>query len=1010
MMMADARRPTHDKKWIIMSSLSSILSTSLSAAYNDYWRTVPNRSSSQNRRDQRSLFLKRNLSGAAAHSPVEKLTLEDETLQQPSTLCGCSDSPTSNSTPGQFRRRMGTSSMKWPQQQQQQQRKTFSPLPLTRSQNQVQLPQRRRNSSSTTLPSEGLSFAWTSTIGSTRKLGLYAQRFLISLVLLRFATYVFWIHTSLVVPDATSSYVASSKRVLVDIPSTLQHYARPRELHQSDLQLALKQDEKREIIQRDQPFPRSTLDTSSLPLYHARIEARRQRTRPRMNLAVAPNTPVMNSWNMTSSSTLEYETMDSLLVASSAEYSPNDRHHDWSHLCQEAALNKNARIILTGIFSHPPAMALALFLAKHCHVEYIMGIDNLFPNRRKERMRYMADYRLLQQRIKQFQLVVPNFALTPGGKSTYLVGFKATHVVHMETALPRRWWLNMEESKQRLFTLQQSLVSLQEILELATSQTASKSLRVIHVTSNDMSWSNRLSPILSTSYYACKAPISFTHLKLPGVVVGPFVPSYQEQFQQPLDASTMAKTPVVFVEDALAAILQALRPSKSIRIMQAAATSEGQRITEEKLMSLQHWLQQAQAYKEGSLNDTRLAQTVAWTMDNETPYRKDKVSFKGADYRDTFGSPTSQWPCSSSCGSSARTCLPSVFDDIQHISQEATQGCEYVVYLNLIYKELNEIVEPKFVQDTLCRVAFVSGKSKLIKGILKEPAFASAGESHNERLAKLNGKIKRKGWKLVWLPYDDETSLSDSDNALLRIDPSRMFAPTVLKAMYAEDFKFAIPGDEMLLRILRQLERRALPKRSIKELRAGTSVSRFVPVPAEKRRSSVIFASEPLGSVLPESISDFVKIAGPRYHFPAKQLQFYTMASHYVQTNIMRPDDEIRSTIYFQFPFQWVSMNLITHDLTMEESRQFRCSWYDEYLFWGGNRNAEELSLAFVLGRKRIEGEIGQSTEEDTSWLPLWEKSDPNIVEENAPEPKRVVGDKGAEVFIRILKNKPRQD
>ena len=74
-----------------------------------------------------------------------------------------------------------------------------------------------------------------------------------------------------------------------------------------------------------------------------------------------------------------------------------------------------------------------------------------------------------------------------------------------------------------------------------------------------------------------------------------------------------------------------------------------------------------------------------------------------------------------------------------------------------------------------------------------------------------------------------------------------------------------------------------------------------------------------------------------------------------------------------------------------------RCSWLDEYLFWGSNRAAEELSLAYLLGKYRIEGLLGSALEnEDDSWNPMLQSSTPD-------EETRLVRGK-AELFVRVMK------
>jgi len=94
-------------------------------------------------------------------------------------------------------------------------------------------------------------------------------------------------------------------------------------------------------------------------------------------------------------------------------------------------------------------------------------------------------------------------------------------------------------------------------------------------------------------------------------------------------------------------------------------------------------------------------------------------------------------------------------------------------------------------------------------------------------------------------------------------------------------------------------------------------------------------------------------------------------------------------------------MGLLAHDFRMEESRRLRCSWYDEYLYWGSNRNAEELSLAYVIGKMRIEGRIAPPLEDDPSWSPF-------LANKDAYNPERQLDERSGEIFLRIMLRRPK--
>jgi hypothetical protein len=72
-----------------------------------------------------------------------------------------------------------------------------------------------------------------------------------------------------------------------------------------------------------------------------------------------------------------------------------------------------------------------------------------------------------------------------------------------------------------------------------------------------------------------------------------------------------------------------------------------------------------------------------------------------------------------------------------------------------------------------------------------------------------------------------------------------------------------------------------------------------------------------------------------------------------------RPEYEIQDPVYYyeSFPYQWLSLSLLVHDLQMEHARSLRCDWYNGNSFWkeeDGSRtdsilNTVDLSLAYVI-------------------------------------------------------------
>jgi hypothetical protein len=366
------------------------------------------------------------------------------------------------------------------------------------------------------------------------------------------------------------------------------------------------------------------------------------------------------------------------------------------------------------------------------------------------------------------------------------------------------------------------------------------------------------------------------------------------------------------------------------------------------------------------------------------------------------------FPCSSSCrsnpgASTGKSCLPSVWEALRPISRKATAGCTYVVYMVILDKDLDEMPEPNSGSDkSMCRVAIVDASSKLVKEQVKSKMTLSPDRSTPE---SWNGNIETNNWTLLWLNTTKELSLGDE--ALLKIDPSRMFADSVKRVLYAEYFDYVKPSDMVLARVIHNVDRRGLPRRRTVEVRHGVSgIRRFVYLEPEPSKRSILFASEPI--VMPKNLNDFVRKVGGAYHFPASQLRFYDQLAHLVQVNDMRPESEIRSTVYSEFPIEWVSTSALIHDLVSLPAQDLRCRWYDEYLYWGGNRNAEEFSLSMILATMRIGGLMGlpvsatvDQPDLDVSWYPVLDASD------GSRQTVRV-SDERQEVFVRVMRHRRR--
>lgn len=664
---------------------------------------------------------------------------------------------------------------------------------------------------------------------------------------------------------------------------------------------------------------------------------------------------------------------------------PVGTDQDWPVLCRQANLTSASRVLLTGgALTQPMAVGLALLLHQQCGVETITGADVLFPNRRRLRLAAAQGYRLLLRSMAEFTLRVPWFGLRrKDGSRQWINDVRSTHIVHFNVRDKQvAWETNMLADQERLYSLQHDLQTWYDVLESVSRRKQrhpnEATPRILHVSLVEPPavHASRISPILSSVHEAMNNMI-VTHLQLAAPVVGPYIDNDDD------DKSTN----VMHVQEALAAVLTALGPSLAPWL----------RVEPRWLVSRAEWQQALMSSSnDTTLTSRRAVETRIWQQYGSPPSLSTPSPLaiaKPPDYLITFGAYEPRYPCPSTC-SSLLPCLPSVWDGIAATSRSVTASCDYVVYGVFLTEDLDQLVLPRgYPAAQLCRVAFVSGKSVLVRDELADKLVD--GQTLSEALQLWNGKIQSNQWTLIWLPSDDESTLSDADLALLRIDPRGMFADSVQKALYVETQELAVPADSALLRVLSQIDRPALGERSRREQRSGTEVARWVKLPPERARQSIFFAGEPAPAYQPKNAAAFVQLAGPDFYFPSRQVAFYDQVAHLVQTNDMRPEDETRSTIYFSFPYQWISMAILVHDFQHDASRQFRCSWYHEYLYWGGNRNAEELTFAFVMAKHRIQGKMGPFIEDEDSWQPL-------LLDDETRRPNG----QGGDLFVRLMRKR----
>jgi hypothetical protein len=636
----------------------------------------------------------------------------------------------------------------------------------------------------------------------------------------------------------------------------------------------------------------------------------------------------------------------------------NQETTDWKSLCKEANMNSGSRILIVNMLSHPTGASVARLIARQCRVAQLVGADPLLPNLRRSRMELLTLQKDLMRVIPQMLTVVtiPGMGLHEKNRLqplAWLEKARPTHVLVLDPAeLPV-----LVESLGGLPAFQ--LYALQELRQIwrdLTSTAQKLPVRILHVGGPLLGSISQPLGLAAISQWDRNIPFSFSQLAL-GHLEGPGV---HDQYAQ------RNSTAPFHVEQGLRAILTGWQRPEQFFTVQ----SSWQALTSEKR-----------------------AENIIWDAYLENPFSLEAASADKSHVDETrqrlqtYGADPVALPCASQCqnSSSLRMCEASIWDQAIDPSRIATRDCTYALYMANFSTELIE-APPHPIDENLCRVLYISKKSKLAKSHKPEP----------------NGQVSMNGWKLVWLDVT-EKSYTANDSAFLRIDPSRLFHPTVRKAMHVNSISFASAPDQALLHILEQIDRPAVREgeRRYRENRHGTELRRWKALPAEPARRVALFVGIPLQERRPETLLDYKSLM--ENAVSARQIAFYQQLSHWIHVNIDRPEGEIRETAYLKFPFEWTSRYFLVHDLTLESARQLRCEWLEEHWTWNPGPksywDSEDLSLAYVLGARKTLQEIGLPTEDpEFGWLPFWNNEQEPLLE----------GEGEDQVFLRLMQ--PREN
>ena len=398
-----------------------------------------------------------------------------------------------------------------------------------------------------------------------------------------------------------------------------------------------------------------------------------------------------------------------------------------------------------------------------------------------------------------------------------------------------------------------------------------------------------------------------------------------------------------------------------------------------------------------------LTQTLAWHLDNTLPFGSalnehntapllSKRSLEtGNDFLNRssqsicapddriclYGMPT--FPCASECASDKSTCTPSIFDDVLEVSKRITNDCDVVLYTSFLDLERDEklcletVVQSKQLQpnEKVCNVAFVSKYHYRVQEIISKKKNGKAGEEFEKRFKKQNGNIVEVGWNLIWV--DDKDPISHAEQFLLKLSPGKFFSSAVRYAMYVDPSLQVTPRTDDVLFLAEAMHRRAAPERKA-TLTNPQKEKIKVRLPAETEKEAVFLAPTikfPKGVPRPSkvSVNTATKIfkeeigIDPDSTDPKsliQQREFYGRVTSYLDRHDIRPISEPKYGFEMNV---WIRSMWLIHDIRQEVGRQLRCEWYEEHLLW--ENNLDQLSFAYIIGKKELERRIGRNEMDD---------------------------------------------
>ncbi len=361
-------------------------------------------------------------------------------------------------------------------------------------------------------------------------------------------------------------------------------------------------------------------------------------------------------------------------------------------------------------------------------------------------------------------------------------------------------------------------------------------------------------------------------------------------------------------------------------------------------------------------------------------------------------------PCASECATRDQ-CIPTVFDELVTMVQDLTEDCDIVLYTNNFDKEATDLtLQSEYLEGSkpqICNLAFVRGGTELVESVIKKVpdselsrlGVETTPDDANEPIAlmaqkqdKLNGRLLYRGWILIWTHNAPDT-LSSAEQYLLKLSPGKLFHSDVKSAVFIHQSFGVSPRADDVLFLVHEMERDPWKARIIK--RKNRPKAKFL-VPSEPQRKAVILMSElkkqdssaserlaPEERITTYEATRFMRFSNgeePLGKEPPEiklQREFYDRVRASINPDHARgPSDPLHK---FELS-HWVRSKWVGHDLVHEESRQLRCDWYQEHIFWGSD--LDQLSFAYVMQKLELDRKLEHNELDETAQKQVQERTE----------------------------------